>query len=90
MSEMVKRMARAMWLASSPNGPSPDAILTLGQASEVGKPAWMFYEVRVRAALAAMREPTEAMIAAVRKLSGHSLESDYIVEEWRAMIDAAL
>lgn len=92
MSEMVERMARAIWNGQIKRETSWDDVVayystthaeTLGQA---------------RAVLAAMREPTEAMV------SGGELHADYEAGEidnswsgsvdvepiWRAMIDEAL
>ncbi len=74
MSEMVERVARAVWEATytSPWGSSSmDAELM-----EV-------FRSRAVVAIKAMREPTEAMLRA-------SYEPGPRGEKWRAMIDEAL
>lgn len=53
------------------------------QWSEIGEPAWKEYRAQARMVLVVMREPTEAMCAAVSW--GPALEAD-----WRKMVDAAL
>jgi len=51
----------------------------------IGTAHQAFYEKVARAAIAAMREPSEEMITACRSYHGH-----YAIEHWQAMIDAAL
>lgn len=48
------------------------------------------WEKCARAAIEAMREPTEEMVQAANHMTGYSLENEYIKQEWRAMIDEAL
>ncbi len=62
-----------------------------------GLPEWAKENHRklARAAIAAMREPTAAMVAApVIKnwawLTGETVQSEEIADTWRSMIDAAL
>jgi len=74
---MVERVARAMCVA---DGCNPDALPNEDYAdgSEV---LWMTYGTMARAAIAAMREPTEAIMEAFSAAS---------TDEWRAAIDAAI
>lgn len=53
---------------------------------------WNDFEAMARAAIAAMREPTEKMVGAgTDEASNHDmLQTDAIPEVYRAMIDAAL
>jgi hypothetical protein len=88
MSEMVERIARALCIDAHGSSLSPDAILTCGPAREVGQPAWKFFEDRARVAIAAMREPTEAMRNAFAQ---HRFARAPTARElWQTMIDAAL
>ncbi len=48
---------------------------------------WIDWESAARAAISAMREPTDAMVSAGLKLVDWNLGAD---DAWRAMIDAAL
>jgi hypothetical protein len=82
MSEMVERVARAIFpeaedytwddFANAPNGSAERITASV-------------YRMRARAAIEAMREPTEAMVHAGMSEEGTDLPSEY-----RAMIDAAL
>lgn len=83
INEMVERVARAICQER------PDAIGPMtcddGRGVARGKPAWTAWENDARAAIGAMREPTDKMVCAAldskeRAYSGW----------WRAMIDAAL
>jgi hypothetical protein len=90
--EMVERVARAICKA---DGRDPDSDFTSGNATF---PAWQAYQSRARAAIEAMREPTEAMIEAgglsdaARPYDGPEGEGCqfYPAIAYRAMIDAAL
>jgi len=75
MSEMVERVARALVvLEPRQNDPSPSWILERN--------------IRLaRAAIAAMREPTETMVFSAES-SGRTW--DDVRANWRAMIDEAL
>jgi hypothetical protein len=72
MTDLVKRVARAIAKAANP---MPWDMLD--------EDAVRSYHLQARAAIAAMREPTEAMIEAVPDVMTAS-------EAWQAMIDAAL
>ena len=82
-SEMIERVARAIF-AVEHEGDNPDGVFstyTPHRGSRNFYPGWKMYEESARAAIAAMREPTEAMIAFA-----------YLgpVTSWKAMIDQAL
>jgi len=77
MSEMVERVARVMWNAHV--GPTIAWDDNFWRDSDI---EWL---ERARIAIAALREPTEAMVAAANQLN-HPRD----VEVWRAMIDEAL
>ena len=76
MSEMIERVARALATAE---GENPNST-------------WMFYENKSRAAVEAMREPTEEMKAAFDKdvddWFDHQIHDDHHL--YKCMIDAAL
>jgi hypothetical protein len=74
MSEMVERVAKSLWAETRP------PYLKWDEAFPVILDS---YRHQARAAIAAMREPTEEMLVAA---------SREVVSEakWRAMIDAAL
>lgn len=61
-----------------------------------GKPLWQDYLPEVRAVIAALRDPSQAMIEAANGAApGHVDMHDFIVEDmaapvWSAMIDALL
>lgn len=93
-NEMVERVARALCWA---NGMDPD--LTLGGDGQ--NYLWMEYEHPARAAIAAMREPTTAMMQSACEIycteptcfknggCSFNRHTEHL-EEWQAMIDAAL
>lgn len=72
MSEMVERVARAISKADENDG----SIVT-----------WVSYRRTARAAIEAMREPTESMMEAGEK---HIREGRFSSVNWKRMIDAAL
>lgn len=78
MNEMIERVARAICLADTglPEGETADAR------------EW--YRCAARAAIEAMREPTDAMLAeggVAMSFASHPSDAN---RSWRAMIDAAL
>lgn len=89
-SEMVERVARAMCLGN------PDALVSKyavtrddfggfsGSATGEMEPAWCGYVIKARAAIAAIREPTETMVEA-----GRAIDTECHIS-WQVMIDAAL
>ena len=85
MSEMVERVARAICKAKGQNPDDPRWIRYPGPTYE--GIAWHAHEDSARAAIAAMREPIEAMInSAHDRIAGEG----EIADVWCAMIDEAL
>lgn len=88
MSEMIERVARAMYrsLDADPR--------FVGRADLTPEhPGWAEYCHQARAAIEAMREPTDAMIESARDYFPRVEPRDryaVISDCWRAMIDAAL
>lgn len=83
---MVERVATAICLCNSCD---PDLAVPTGNVNtNTLAVSWTLYVPQARAAIAAMREPTEAMMEAGRDL-GPS-EALITGNEYRAMIDAAL
>ncbi len=82
MSEMLERVAKALQKAHYERGrgiaPDWDAI------DRFEREMWFF---SARAAMVAMREPTEAMKLAPPDINFHPEEA---AQAWRAMLDAAL
>lgn len=76
MSEMVERVARAI---------SAKHDWKEWEQTHDESPPWSPYIDDARAAIAAMRNPTEEMVIAVAQQYGPALEADY-----QAMIDGAL
>lgn len=95
MSEMVERVARALEVADG-CGPDDPAYIRFPGAVSFGLCWRDKYADKARAAIAAMREPTDAMTAAADDLDVYPLgsstpsQSAMIDEKWQAMIDAAL
>ena len=94
MSEMVERVARAVaaadWRAEIDEASEPERWLEAAIAYDLTNDNGRFrYDEIARAAIEAMREPTEAMIDAGYAVgySPDPLPTDLV---WRAMIDAAL
>jgi len=103
MSEMVERVARAICAANesevSGRQASPDDVPVSGRGA--GQPLWKLYEPLARAAIAAMREPTEAMLKAGKvptreiSLGNGTTATGFGLwggerSSWQAMIDKAL
>ena len=91
MSEMVERVARAICEA---DGVDPDKeICGMGVQLPIGElaPAWRARLKQARAAIEAMREPTEAMTNQEGLHWGYSCHvCGGLKEGWQAMIDDAL
>lgn len=94
-SEMVERVARAMWKSQCPNTPW-DAALDEDYYDGPGRTT---LRSMARAAIEAMREPNEAMLragddlymAGVNVINGvPELGDEASFQLYRAMIDAAL
>ena len=86
MTSMVERVARAIAEAEGFHLPN-DMSLPYAEGSRIGKSM-----AKARAAIEAMREPTDDMREAFHKDLGawlnHAIEDDDHL--WKAMIDAAL
>lgn len=78
---MVERVARALCVRA---GHDPDEIQYRG--TEEIRSGWEAYADDVRAAIRALREPSEAMVSSGMAEIDHDGAGDC----WRAMIDAAL
>ncbi len=83
MKSPLERAARALCeLDNNPPGATMD-----------GKPLWMDYLPEAKAALSAIREPSEAMVQAADASPcwiGHGEDEVIWPVAWAAMIDAAL
>lgn len=80
MSEMVERVARALCKSERKN---PDYI---GPGADPNFPIWTTYQLRARAVISAMREPTEKMV----KIEELPYSPGEMTAYWHAMIDEAL
>lgn len=94
MSEMIEKVARAIWEKATPLKPGPwnDDLNKWDRASDQERFICMG---QARAAIAAMQEPTEAMIGAGEqahyRYPSHIDNARAKTERaWGAMIDAAL
>lgn len=85
MSEMIERVARALashhWYMSGNDPEKEGAVIDR---------RWRNFEPQARAAIEAMCEPTEAMLASGSRSIFHSDKDWESNACWRAMIDAAL
>lgn len=88
MSEMVERVARAMWLDQIMHDGFPSPHPTWEEMKE-GNHIKELVRSNARAAIAAMREPTSEMRLAGDRLGGFRNDAN-AAERWRAMIDVAL
>lgn len=87
MSEMIKRVARAIYDGEIRPGGGGHILLAYSVMEEK-------YLVRARAAIESMREPTKSMVTAAGALEDQEWrdkgEREDGATHWRAMIDAAL
>lgn len=98
MNPMIERVARALWNADSHGAPAdyPVAVLKPGrEKSERFERGWMSRVDEARAAIAEMREPTDAMVEegadACRSYDGFKVQgTDASSDCWTRMIDEAL
>jgi hypothetical protein len=84
MSEMVERVALAIWRAREENLP-PRVRRLAPDDLDKASGAWAMTLEHARAAIAAMREPTTEMWRASANETGYVSRN-----AWEAMIDAAL
>ncbi len=95
MSEMVERVARALWVQTWGMGDVFDRTLQRGGGDTAESQA-MFDRVRsdARAAIAALREPTDEQrnrYFEMKRASGmRDCDSVFMDAEWERMVDAAL
>jgi hypothetical protein len=93
MSEMVERVARAidpsLWQALDEQC-ALRAYTPEERAEIIARPHYEFFKSLkcARAAIAAMRMPTESMLRRVSKRGGYAEEKSIL--DWQAMIDEAL
>lgn len=87
MSEMIKRVGEAITIAVH-DPATKDAALLLMRTSSTEYVATAVAEIIARAAIAAMRDPTEDMW--LQGLGGLGEEGGNSIEVWQYMIDAAL
>ena len=95
---MVERVARAIC------DRDPDARVGISGCTVLNRdgarkmetrevPAWRLFEARARAAIEAMREPSDAMVDEIRRIRGtltmDGWERESIAADWRSMVDAA-
>lgn len=83
MNEMIERVARAVYEARNSGRATVAEWLELPQAVRAEE------RRDARAAIEAMREPTEGMVQAAHEEAPH-IGSVFWWHSWRAMIDAAL
>jgi hypothetical protein len=97
--DMVERVARALCarLGRDPDTLGPSIVVTdmgsMGIAATFNgppEPAWKSYEAEARAAIEAMREPTEAMVEAGSDAPIMNYDGNDPRDVWRLMISAAL
>lgn len=81
-SEMIERVARAIYLARNGQGARPWSLLTKAHRTP--------YLGDARAAIEAMREPTEGMLDKGAVAEGDGNLAQQALNIWAAMIDAAL
>ena len=89
MTDIIERVARALCVSDAT---PPDRPVSF----EDNTPLWELHKKAARAAIAAMRDCTPAMLdagSAAHPAGGYvreTLLTDIIEAEWRAMVDAAL
>jgi hypothetical protein len=101
MSQIIERIARAL---SAADGRNPDAILGVAPepgsfpAADIATPAWQGYVDKARAAIVAMREPTDDLLEAGAFYFGDNAdpgptrEAEYNLARscFRSMLEVAL
>lgn len=89
MSKMIERVARGIWEKRRLMAMEAHGIELEGWGDgSIPRANHIFEEAR--AAIEAMREPTDPMICAVLDLHDSAPRTFRVSEDWRAMIDAAL
>lgn len=87
MSEMVERVAKALWENSQLK---PYHVIDVAPATAVPEsgPDWQRFVPVAREVIKAMREPSDAMVSSGLPVA--DMDSGHPEDIWRAMIDAAL
>lgn len=90
MNDMIERVAEALWSADAERCHSKRRE-PWSDVSESVKDDWRF---NARAAIQAMREPTDEMVSSGQS-AGQSVQPTYLtaestIERWQAMVDTAL
>lgn len=88
MIDMVEEVAKAMWDVRRANANNAGVELEFWGDGAVPKANGIMDEAR--AAIEAMREPTDRMICAVLDLHDSAPKTFRVSDDWHAMIDAAL
>jgi len=89
MNEMIERIARAIW--NQRRASVAELGIDLEEWGDGGIPRANKVFEEARAAIEAMREPTEAMLKASDSIMGGGWQNSHSdAETWDAMIDAAL
>lgn len=83
MDDMVERVARALAAA---DGMHPEAVSN----DEDQVPGWTLYVDDARAAIEAMREPTDAMTDAIWEETADPCWRENAIKAWQAGVDVAL
>lgn len=95
MSEMLERVARRLCGPRADEMVIPQRVMSIGPkgfpfAGPDPVPAWHMFRSDAYAAIAAMREPSDAMAEAGLQHTGDPCWQDNVKGAWRAMIDEAL
>lgn len=88
MSEMIEMVAQAMWASRRAHANNSGIELEFWGDGTIPKANGIMDEAR--AAIEAMREPTNRMICAVLDLHDSAPRTFRVSDDWRAMIDEAL
>lgn len=85
--EMVERVARALWNAESVRATDRPRRSEWADESEKTQESWRYM---ARAAIEALREPTEVIMRAHHVVPDDADYKERIADNWRALIDAIL
>lgn len=88
MSEMIEQVAKAMWDARRAYANDHGIFLEFWGDGSIPRANGIMDEAR--AAIEAMREPTNPMIGAVLDLHDSAPKTFRVLDDWHAMIDTAL
>lgn len=85
MREMVDRVARVIWDTRRKANPEQELVSWDEETDGLRRDV----TAEARAAIAAMREPTEDMLATAGGIEGYTDLENICAHAWRAMIDTA-